>query len=68
MPNGKGKEPAEKEKSLPDARMYATWEYEVKSFREPLVAPRRARQGSIQSSMFGSGGRGRSESAHGRAG
>ncbi|THH17282.1 hypothetical protein EW146_g3495 [Bondarzewia mesenterica] len=53
LSNGKGKEPAEKEKkAIPDARLYATWEYEQKSFKEPLTIPRRARQGSIQSNVF----------------
>ncbi|TFY54657.1 hypothetical protein EVG20_g9619 [Dentipellis fragilis] len=47
VPNGKGKETDEKEKALPDARYYTTWQYEPKSFKEPL-ALRRPRQGSIQ--------------------
>ncbi|KAI0063291.1 hypothetical protein BV25DRAFT_1854246 [Artomyces pyxidatus] len=67
LPNGKGKEPVEEAKALPDARFYATWEYEQKNFREPLVTPRRARQGSIIQSSVGPG-RLRSESTQSRTG
>ncbi|KAH9921105.1 uncharacterized protein B0H18DRAFT_1021908 [Fomitopsis serialis] len=35
-------------KTLSDARLYATWDYEQKRFHEPLV-PRRGRIGSMQS-------------------
>ena len=61
LANGKG---AGKEKALPDARMYATWEYDQKSFREPLAIPRRARQASVQSNLssVSAVGRARSES------
>ncbi|ETW79874.1 hypothetical protein HETIRDRAFT_322551 [Heterobasidion irregulare TC 32-1] len=61
LANGKG---AGKEKALPDARMYATWEYDQKSFKEPLAIPRRARQASIQSNLssVSAVGRARSES------
>ncbi|KAI0314003.1 hypothetical protein OF83DRAFT_1064528 [Amylostereum chailletii] len=70
MVNGKGKdkekESAEMEKrALPDAKMYATWEYDQKSFRDPPMVPRRARQGSYHTSIHfpgGGGGRARSES------
>lgn len=48
-------------KPLPDAKMYATWSWEPKSYREPL--PRRTRTGSVQlSSVVGNGRRARSES------
>ncbi|EPQ55838.1 hypothetical protein GLOTRDRAFT_76055 [Gloeophyllum trabeum ATCC 11539] len=48
----KDKEPEEKDeapKVLPDARFYATWDYEPKVFWDPIRGiPKRARQGSIQ--------------------
>lgn len=49
-------------KALPDARLYATWNWERKSFREPL--PRRpSRMGTVQlSGTIGNGRRARSES------
>ena len=49
LTNGKVKEPPAKA-TLPDARLYATWDYEQKSFKVPLApAPRnRGRMGSIQ--------------------
>lgn len=55
VPNGK--DPEAEQKSLPDARLYATWNYEQKHFQEPLnaVAAKRGRMGSIQSGMSGSG-------------
>lgn len=74
VPNGvkglkeKEKEAKEKDaapKPLADARLYATWNYEEKSFREPLPAGRRARMGSVQLPgplVMGNGKRARSES------
>lgn len=66
LTNGKGKE-AEKGPVLPDARLFATWEHEQKSFRDPLTIPRRARQGSVYTSLGGSNapGRARGESRAG---
>ncbi|KII90167.1 hypothetical protein PLICRDRAFT_138678 [Plicaturopsis crispa FD-325 SS-3] len=64
QPNGKGKEVAAP-KPLPDARMYATWDYDQKHFFEPLPAGRRGRMGSSQSSSgvtLSLGGKGRSAS------
>ena len=44
-------------KPLPDARLYATWNWEEKSYREPLLPPaRRPRVGSVQLGMPGVGG------------
>ena len=61
LTNGKGKE--EKGPVLPDARLFATWEHEQKSFREPLTVPRRARQGSVYTSLSSNvPGRARGES------
>ncbi|TFY78282.1 hypothetical protein EWM64_g5730 [Hericium alpestre] len=52
VPNGKAKDAAEKEeKPLPDARYYATWQFEQKSYKEPLPL-RRLRQGSIQTTRI----------------
>lgn len=53
LPNGKDAE-GEK-KALPDARLYATWNYEQKHYQEPLniVAARRGRMGSIQAGVSG---------------
>ncbi|KAF7795137.1 hypothetical protein EIP86_006284 [Pleurotus ostreatoroseus] len=49
-------------KPLADARLYATWNYEEKSFREPLPAGRR-RMGSVHlTGTMGNGKRARSES------
>ena len=50
IPNGKDKggdkgADGEKPRALPDARLYATWNYETKRFDEPLVVRRRV--GSI---------------------
>jgi len=66
LTNGKGKE-AEKGPVLPDARLFATWEHEQKSFRDPLTFPRRARQGSVLTSLAVSNapGRARGESRAG---
>lgn len=66
LTNGKGKE-AEKGPVLPDARLFATWEHEQKSFRDPLTIPRRARQGSVLTSLAVSNapGRARGESRAG---
>ncbi|KAI9455404.1 hypothetical protein F5148DRAFT_984747 [Russula earlei] len=50
LTNGRGKE-GEKGPVLPDARLFATWEQEQKSFRDPLTLPRRARQGSVHTSL-----------------
>ncbi|KAF8259692.1 hypothetical protein EI94DRAFT_1750881 [Lactarius quietus] len=62
LTNGKGKD-GEKEPVLPDARLFATWEHEQKSFREPLTVPRRARQGSVHTSLSSNvPGRARGES------
>lgn len=64
LPNGakKEKEKDAPPKALPDARLYATWNWERKSFREPL--PRRpSRMGTVQlSGTIGNGRRARSES------
>ena len=62
LTNGRGKE-GEKEPVLPDARLFATWEHDQKSFREPLTVPRRARQGSVHTSLSSNvPGRARGES------
>ncbi|EJF60090.1 hypothetical protein DICSQDRAFT_137672 [Dichomitus squalens LYAD-421 SS1] len=66
MPNGKDKD-KEKDKEaprpLPDARLYATWNYEQKRFDEPLAM--RRRMGSMAGSVGGvSMGRTRSESTN----
>jgi Wiskott-Aldrich syndrome protein len=47
--NGKVKE-SQAKATLPDARLYATWDYEQKSFKTPLAPPprNRGRMGSIQ--------------------
>ncbi|KAI0744680.1 hypothetical protein C8Q76DRAFT_700708 [Earliella scabrosa] len=60
MPNGKDKD-KEKEtpRSLPDARLYATWNYEQKRYDEPLVVRRRL--GSVAAVPMG---RARSESTN----
>lgn len=84
LSNGKGKEKAkesdkdkdkaastdglEKESGLQDARFYATWEYEPKSFRAELVPPRRAKQGAFQSNVFGVGVKRSTNESHGRGG
>lgn len=53
----------EQPKPLPDARLYATWSWEEKNFRESLVPARRPRMGSVQlSTPMGNGKRARSES------
>lgn len=66
LPNGKGSlnlKEGEKEPVLPDARLFATWEHDQKSFREPLTLPRRARQGSVHTSLSSNvPGRARGES------
>lgn len=71
LPNGvKSSKDKEKDKdasapkSLPDARMYATWSWEQKSYREPLpLANRRTRMSTVQlSGVVGNGRRARSES------
>ena len=66
LTNGKGKE-GEKGPVLPDARLFATWEHEQKTFRDPLTIPRRARQGSVYTSLPVSSvpGRARGESRAG---
>jgi len=46
---------------LPDARLYATWDYEQKRFHEPLPV-RRGRMGSLQTPVTVAPVRGRSES------
>ena len=71
LPNGV-KTPKDKEKEkaastpkpLPDARLYATWAWEQKSYKEPLAhTNRRTRMNSIQlSGVVGNGRRSRSES------
>lgn len=81
VPNGKGKEKAkdsdkdkdklangeaaEKDRVWPDARFYATWEYEQKSFRAELVPPRKAKQGGFQSNMFAPGVKRSASESHG---
>ncbi|EMD35094.1 hypothetical protein CERSUDRAFT_107100 [Gelatoporia subvermispora B] len=52
----------EQSKPLPDARMFATWNYEQKHFNEPLAVPRRNRVGSIQQGPSSMPGQARSES------
>ena len=66
LTNGKDKE-GEKGPVLPDARLFATWEHEQKSFRDTLAIPRRARQGSVHTSLSVSNvpGRARGESRAG---
>lgn len=77
IPNGTIKAAKEKEKEkeskdqaapkpLPDARMYATWSWDQKSYREPLAnTARRTRTGSVQlAGIVGNGRRARSESHH----
>ncbi|KAI0087594.1 hypothetical protein BDY19DRAFT_954514 [Irpex rosettiformis] len=45
----KEKEKDAASKALPDAKMYATWNWDQKSYREPLsLANRRTRMGSVQ--------------------
>ena len=65
MPNGKEKDKdKEAARPLPDARLYATWNYEQKRFEEPLMTRRRV--GSVAGGVGGvSMGRTRSESGHG---
>ena len=58
--NGKEKEGAPA-RPLPDARLYATWNYEPKRFDEPLVVRRRV--GSVVGGPAAMG-RARSESMH----
>lgn len=64
LPNGKAKEPSST--TLQDARMFTTWDYEQKDFKEPLAPGRRVRGGSIQGPSvtlaLGISGRGRSGS------
>jgi len=47
LPNGKDKDTSGQAKAppvaLPDARLYATWDYEQKDYRVPIVAPSRSR-------------------------
>lgn len=66
LTNGKDRE-GEKGPVLPDARLFATWEHEQKSFRDALAIPRRARQGSVHTSLPVSNvpGRARGESRAG---
>jgi hypothetical protein len=40
--------PKETPKTLPDATLFATWDYDKKDFRQPLVPGRRGRVGSVQ--------------------
>ena len=47
MPNGKAKE--EPAPVMPDAKFYATWDYEQKNFKEPLMQGRK-RVGNMQTS------------------
>ncbi|OCH91353.1 hypothetical protein OBBRIDRAFT_753366 [Obba rivulosa] len=49
-------------KPLPDARLYATWNYEQKHFNEALAVPRRNRVGSIQQGSSSAPGGARGES------
>ena len=66
LTNGKEKEKEKEQEAarpLPDARLYATWNYEQKRFDEPLVI--RRRMGSIAGGIGGvSMGRTRSESTN----
>jgi hypothetical protein len=49
FPNGVSGKDAPVKSVLPDARLYATWDYEPKDFKVPLVsATRRARGGTVQ--------------------
>ncbi|KAI0688510.1 hypothetical protein BC835DRAFT_1419102 [Cytidiella melzeri] len=66
LPNGVKKEKdkdTSASKALPDAKMYATWSWDQKSYREPLsLANRRMRMGSVQLSSVVGNGRRASES------
>ena len=71
LPNGVKKEKEkEKEKDtaskvLPDAKMYATWSWDQKTYREPLsLANRRTRMGSVQLSNINGNSR-RASDSHG---
>ena len=67
-PGGIGKDAATK--PIPDAKLFATWDYETKSFKEQLQVGRRGRMAStptVQQSSgmtisLGMAGRGRSDS------
>ena len=62
LANGNGKErEGAAARPLPDARLYATWNYEPKRFDEPLVVRRRV--GSVVGGPAAMG-RARSESMH----
>lgn len=47
LPNGKSSEKTadDKSDSLADARLFATWDWEAKDFRVPIVPGRRGRVG-----------------------
>ena len=55
LPNGKDKDTSGQAKApavaLPDARLYATWDYEQKDYRVPVAAPSRSRTRAGTSSM-----------------
>ncbi|CAA7261949.1 unnamed protein product [Cyclocybe aegerita] len=51
-PGANGKDSPEKP-VLPDARLFATWDYDTKDFKAPLVPRGRARMGSMQASGSG---------------
>jgi hypothetical protein len=46
---------AQTQSVLQDARLYATWDFEPKSFKEPLVLGRRTRQASMIQASSSSG-------------
>ncbi|KAJ3512170.1 hypothetical protein NLJ89_g3678 [Agrocybe chaxingu] len=51
-PGANGKDSPEKP-ILPDARLFATWDYDTKDFKAPLAPRGRARMGSMQASGSG---------------
>ena len=53
MPNGKEDRLA----PIPDARLHATWDYEVKRYNDPLPVSRRGRMGSMSGLTLNIGGR-----------
>ena len=63
VPKEKDKDKDVAAKVLPDAKMYATWSWDQKSYREPLsLANRRTRMGSVQLSNVNGNSRRASES------
>lgn len=59
LPNGKESVIA---KTLPDAKLHATWDYESKRYNEALSVGRRGRMGSMSGLTLSIGGRAPSES------